>query len=280
MPRSPTNYSLPPGTTPQQPNTVIGSAMFNSFADDVAQTFNTVTPVEFGGNGVTDNKPLANSFGIRDNTDLTKLGVFNATGIPTASTLTYALPATSGTLALTSGVGCELIQTISAAGATFVDFTAIRNSEFGSYLITGTDLQPNAATQFLLFRIMDGVSPVQIATSVYFHQSFRFTSVATGTGGPAPGVPETAINLHPGEAMGNGAPSTKSRLTLFMPDPAVSNNKQPEWTMGGLWESGSTVSIRGDGYIASTAVTTGFRIFFSGGAAFSGGVFRLYGFRK
>src|SRR5688572_28653020 len=51
MPRSPTVYSLPPGTTPQAPNSVIGSAMFNSAMDDVAQTFNTVQPIVYGGTG-------------------------------------------------------------------------------------------------------------------------------------------------------------------------------------------------------------------------------------
>lgn len=51
MPRSPTVYSLPPGTTPQAPNTPISSAIFNAFADDVANTFNTVQPIAYGGTG-------------------------------------------------------------------------------------------------------------------------------------------------------------------------------------------------------------------------------------
>jgi hypothetical protein len=51
MPRSPSTYVLPPGTTPQVPNSVIGSAMFNAAMDDIAQTFNTVLPVPYGGTG-------------------------------------------------------------------------------------------------------------------------------------------------------------------------------------------------------------------------------------
>lgn len=51
MPRSPTVYTLPPGTTPQQPNTTISSATFNAFADDVANTFNTPQPIAYGGTG-------------------------------------------------------------------------------------------------------------------------------------------------------------------------------------------------------------------------------------
>lgn len=49
MPRGPTIYNLPPGTTPQNSGDPIPSAMFNAFADDVANTFNTVQPIEYGG---------------------------------------------------------------------------------------------------------------------------------------------------------------------------------------------------------------------------------------
>src|SRR5690349_16610771 len=104
MPRSPTNYSLPPGTTPQQPNTVISSSMFNAFADDVAQTFNTIQPIQFGGNGVADNRPLDNSFGVKNSTDLTKIGTFSAAGLPTGSVRVYDLPYYSGTLGLVSDI--------------------------------------------------------------------------------------------------------------------------------------------------------------------------------
>lgn len=53
MPRSGVlgTYSLPPGTTPQQPNTTITSAIHNAAFDDVAQTLNTPTPVAYGGTG-------------------------------------------------------------------------------------------------------------------------------------------------------------------------------------------------------------------------------------
>lgn len=53
MPRGPIVYAPPPGTVPQQPNTVIQSAMFNAFVDDVTQAFNTPTPVVYGGTGVS-----------------------------------------------------------------------------------------------------------------------------------------------------------------------------------------------------------------------------------
>lgn len=104
MPRSPSTYSLPPGTTPQQPNTVISSSMFNAFADDVAQTFNTVQPIVYGGTGSNDLKLTDTDFGIKDNGDPTKIGQFNASGIPTGTTRTYDLPYSSGTLGLVSDI--------------------------------------------------------------------------------------------------------------------------------------------------------------------------------
>lgn len=53
MPRSPVVYSLPPGTTPQVPGTVILSSMFNAALDDLAATLNTAQPVQYGGTGGT-----------------------------------------------------------------------------------------------------------------------------------------------------------------------------------------------------------------------------------
>lgn len=104
MPRSPSTYSLPPGTTPQVPNTVISSSMFTAFADDVAQTFNTVQPIVYGGTGSNDLKLTDTDFGIKDNSDPTKIGQFNASGLPTATTRTYDLPYYSGTLGLVSDI--------------------------------------------------------------------------------------------------------------------------------------------------------------------------------
>jgi len=51
MSRGPVVYTLPPGTTPQQPNDVIQSAVWNAAMDDIANTFNTIQPVEYGGTG-------------------------------------------------------------------------------------------------------------------------------------------------------------------------------------------------------------------------------------
>jgi len=120
MPRSGINgtYSLPPGVGTYVPGNTIQSAPENSGMQDVAQTFNTATPVAYGGTGVEDGKPLDGTFGIRNTTDLTKLGVFTAAGIPTATTVTYSLPPASGTLALTSDFGGAKARAATTANIT------------------------------------------------------------------------------------------------------------------------------------------------------------------
>ena len=129
MPRGPTVYSLPAATVPKVPLETISSAQWNAAMNDIAATFNTIQPIEYGGTGVADNKPLANSFGIRDNTDLTKLGTFNAAGIPTATSLTYALPATSGLLALTSDLSRDLGRVRAATTANITISTALNSGD-------------------------------------------------------------------------------------------------------------------------------------------------------
>lgn len=88
MPRSPTTYVLPPGTTPQAPNTTIGSAMFNAAMDDIATTFNTAQPIAFGGTGATS--------------VITGWDALNAIGADIA---------TSGTINLTTATGPNLTLT-------------------------------------------------------------------------------------------------------------------------------------------------------------------------
>lgn len=53
MPRSPVVFSLPPGTVPQVPDSVISSAMFNGAMSDIEQTFNTPQPIQYGGTAAT-----------------------------------------------------------------------------------------------------------------------------------------------------------------------------------------------------------------------------------
>lgn len=106
MPRSGPNgtYTLPGAQATQQPGTPIPSAVNNQGYSDIEQTFNTVQPRAYGGTDSNDLKLNDANFGVRNNADATKIGVFNAAGLPTATTRTYDLPYYSGTLGLVSDI--------------------------------------------------------------------------------------------------------------------------------------------------------------------------------
>src|SRR6478609_4834026 len=106
MPRSGVNgtYSLPGAQATQVPGTPIPSAVNNQGWSDVEQAFNTVTPRAYGGTDSNDLKLNDANFGVRNNTDATKIGMFSAAGLPTATTRTYDLPYYSGTLGLVSDI--------------------------------------------------------------------------------------------------------------------------------------------------------------------------------
>lgn len=139
MPRSGVNgtYNLPGAQATQVPGTPIPSAVNNQGWSDVEQTFNTVQPVAYGGTGVADGKPLDNTFGVKNNTDTTKIGVFNAAGIPAGTTRTYDLPYHSGTLGLVSDIrgfiygldltrnGTDATNDIDIAAGSAVDGTGV-----------------------------------------------------------------------------------------------------------------------------------------------------------
>lgn len=99
MPRSGVlgTYSLPPGTTPQQPNTVIQSAMFNAFADDIAQTQNTPTPIAYGGTNA------ATAADARTNLGLGSVSVKNYTDTTWTPSLAFSGVSTGVTYASRSG---------------------------------------------------------------------------------------------------------------------------------------------------------------------------------
>lgn len=68
MPRSGVNgtYSLPPGVGAYVPGTTILSAPENSAMQDIAQTFNTATPLQYGGLGNALSAPVADSIPFYD----------------------------------------------------------------------------------------------------------------------------------------------------------------------------------------------------------------------
>lgn len=64
MARSPTVYVLPPNTVPKVPLEVISSATWNAAMNDIAQTFNTPQPIEYGGTNATNAADARTNLGI------------------------------------------------------------------------------------------------------------------------------------------------------------------------------------------------------------------------
>lgn len=81
MGRSPTNYVLPPGTTPQVPGTTITSAVWNAAIDDIAAAFNVPWPVAvgIGSAGATGSWDAINAKGA-DIASATSINLTTATG--------------------------------------------------------------------------------------------------------------------------------------------------------------------------------------------------------
>lgn len=125
MPRSGVNgtYSLPPGTTPQQPNTTILSAVHNAAFDDVAQTLNTIQPISYGGTGSSDLSLNALNLAIKDNIDQTKRVAFDVSSVTTGTTRTITVGDADLTL---RPQGWEKIgYTVLGSTTASIDFTGL-----------------------------------------------------------------------------------------------------------------------------------------------------------
>lgn len=79
MPRSPTIYTLPPGTTPQVPDTPISSTMFNAAMNDIEQTFNTAQPVAYGGTGAGTAAGARTNLDVPSNADIANMAIVGDT---------------------------------------------------------------------------------------------------------------------------------------------------------------------------------------------------------
>lgn len=137
MPRSPTTYVLPPGTTPQAPNTTIGSAMFNAAMDDIATTFNTAQPIAFGGTGATSvigGWDALNAIGA----DIATSGTINLT---TATGPNLTLTGTTTVTTVTLGEGnMRFVRANAAFQLTASANLIVNGSASSNYTTTAGDL--------------------------------------------------------------------------------------------------------------------------------------------
>ena len=182
MPRGPVIYSPPPGTVPQAPNTVISSTMFNNYVDDVTQTFNTPTPIEYGGTGgvygspnktangslgvgstpagVLDNgKGIAlgdNDSGIRQNGDGVVEIVANGVTVLTANGgVEGGTVSMRGTRSFQSYTGGNTDATTAGDVLSLVNFTALGNSIMATGTCQINQTGGSATVVFARIRIRD-----------------------------------------------------------------------------------------------------------------------------
>ena len=137
MPRGPVVYTLPPGTTPQLPNTVIPSATFNAAMDDIATTFNTAQPIAYGGTGATTAITAWDALASQG-TDVLSAGTINLTAA------TGPLIDITGTTAIsTVTLAAGAIRVARATGAFRLVASStliVRGSTTQSYTTTNRDL--------------------------------------------------------------------------------------------------------------------------------------------
>lgn len=177
MPRSGPNgtFDWNPGDGSVVANTTISPGRENSVQSDVRQTFNTVQPITYGGTGVADGKPLDNTFGVKNNADPTKIGVLNASNIPTATTRTYDLPYYSGTLGLVSDIRGQIY--------------GLTMSNNGTDAVNDIDIQPGSAVDSA------GVVSMVLATLLTKRKDAAW-AVGSGNGGMDTGSAPASGTLH------------------------------------------------------------------------------------
>lgn len=134
MPRSPIIATQPPGTTPQVPNTVISSAVWNAAIDDIYNIFNTVQPVQFGGTGGTS--------------AISGSDAMNVQGANIASATTTDLALATGTYILVTGNTTITAFGTSPAGAfrriTFTGTPTLTYNSTSLILPTGSNITVRA----------------------------------------------------------------------------------------------------------------------------------------
>lgn len=96
MPRSPSTYALPTGTLATT-GKAISSTAYNAFVNDVKDTFNTPTPIAYGGTGATTASDARDNLGLTIGTSGDVIGKLNTSN---TFTLSQTIGAGTGTAIL------------------------------------------------------------------------------------------------------------------------------------------------------------------------------------
>jgi hypothetical protein len=175
----------------------------------------------------------------------------------------------------TAGPGMVLIDTQTPLGAAEVEFVISNPTQYNQYVIVADRMVPSTDAVNGYIQISTGSG---YKTTNYTHQSFRWTTSATGQAGS---TSDSVWNLTGGgENFGNGGAgeSISFEVKIFGAN-AVNTRRRATWTMEGQWASASYVSINGSGSVTSDAdFIDKVKFYFSSGNISSGKI-ALYGLK-
>ena len=166
-----------------------------------------------------------------------------------------------------------LISRQTAVNAAQIDFPAMRNTVFRSYILKGKNVRPTTNAVHLLLRVaIAGV----YQTSLYKHQNLRWSPAAIGNSGSA-NDGGLAIN-----STAEPLSTTNTHLSFQMNFDDCGNTtafKTANWVATYQSSSNADVSLTAGGYhYGATAAIDGFRLLMNSGTIASG-VFELYGIK-